>query len=225
VKLVVAVAALLLAPGASAARRVLLGHSEEGRAIVAYELGDPSSRVKELVVGSVHGDEPAGIAVATRIAAAKAPAGVDLWVVPDLNPDGNAAKTRGNADRIDLNRNFPFAWRPLAGIYDSGPRPLSEPESRIAARLVLRLRPRVSIWFHQHLGVVDLSGGDPAVERRFARRSGLPLERLTRYPGSVASWENATVPGSTAFVVELPAGPAPPPLSARLVSASLAATR
>jgi protein MpaA len=34
---------------------------------------------------------------------------------------------------------------------------------------------------------------------------GLPVERLTRYPGSAASWENSVLPGTTAFVVELPA--------------------
>ena len=220
-----ALLAAVAAPGATAARRVLLGRSVDGRPIVALELGDPRSRVSELVVGCIHGNEPAGIAVAERVAAARAPAGVDLWVVPDLNPDGVAADTRGNAHRVDLNRNFPFSWRPLSGIFDSGPRPLSEPESQIAARLIRRLRPHVSIWFHQHLDVVDESGGDVAVERRFAERSGLPLTRLTRYPGSVASWENALLPGSTAFVVELPAGPAAPALSKRLVSAALAATR
>jgi protein MpaA len=219
------VALLVFAPGASAARRVVLGHSEQGRPIVAFELGDPASRVKELVVGCIHGNEPAGIAVVQRLVNAVPPRGVDLWLVPVLNPDGVAADTRGNADGVDLNRNFPFRWRPLFGLYDSGPHSLSEPESSIAARLILRLRPRVSIWFHQHLDVVDESGGSLAVERRFARRTGLPLARLTRYPGSVASWQNATVPGSTAFVVELPAGPASPTLSARLVSATLAATR
>ena len=31
--------------------------------------------------------------------------------------------------------------------------------------------------------------------------------RLARYPGSVVSWQNATLHGTTAFVVELPAGP------------------
>jgi protein MpaA len=222
---VAALVAAVAAPGAGAARRVLLGHSVAGRPIVAFELGDPRSRVRELVVGCIHGNESAGIAVAERLAAAKRPAGVDLWVVPDLNPDGVAADTRGNADGVDLNRNFPFEWRPLSGLFNSGSHALSEPESRIAARLILRLRPRVSIWFHQHLDVVDESGGDVAVERRFAQRTGLPLARLTRYPGSVASWENAQLPGSTAFVVELPAGPASPALSTRLVAAALAATR
>ena len=53
---------------------------------------------------------------------------------------------------------------------------------------------------------MDLSGGDPAIERQFAGLVGLPVRRLERYPGSVVSWENELLPGSTAFVVELPPG-------------------
>ena len=84
---------------------------------------------------------------------------------------------------------------------------LSEPESRTAYGLILRLRPRVTIWFHQPLGLVDESGGSLAIERSYAEDVGLPLRRLPRYHGSAASWQNARLPGSTAFVVELPGGP------------------
>jgi protein MpaA len=68
------------------------------------------------------------------------------------------------------------------------------------------VRPQVTIWFHQPLGLVDLSGGSPRVERKFAHLVGLPALELERYPGSAASWSNARFPGTTAFVVELPPG-------------------
>jgi hypothetical protein len=74
------------------------------------------------------------------------------------------------------------------------------------ARPPRRLRPTVSIWFHQHLDLVDESGGDATVEQQFARRSGLRLARLPREPGSVVGWTNHEVGSGTAFVVELPPG-------------------
>src|SRR5207253_6374914 len=171
------------------------------------------------------GNEPAGIAIAAQLERLRPPPDVDVWIVPDLNPDGVAADTRQNAHGVDLNRNFPFRWRPLGGVFDSGPRPLSEPESRGAYRLILRVRPQISIWFHQHERVVDESGGNPSVERRFARLVGLPLRRLGRYPGSVVGWENHRLPGTTAFVVELPAGALSATAVSRYAAAVLAVAR
>jgi len=193
----------------TARRSVVLGRSVDGRPIVAIETGDFDASRHALVVGCIHGNEPAGIAIADALARDLPPHELDLWIVPVLNPDGVAADTRGNAHGVDLNRNFPYRWRPLGGVYDSGAHPLSEPESRIARRLITRLDPQVSIWFHQHLDVVDESGGDVAVERRFASLSGLRLARLPREPGSVVAWQDHRAPKSTAFVVELPAGALP----------------
>jgi protein MpaA len=187
-------------------RQAVLGHSVDGRPIVAIETGDFDAPERVIVVGCIHGNEPAGIAIADRLAYGSPPSELDLWIVPVLNPDGVAAGTRGNAHGVDLNRNFPWRWERLGGLFDSGPRPLSEPESRIAFRLIRRVRPRVSIWFHQHMDLIDESGGSLVLERRFAALVGLPLVRLTREPGSVVGWENHTLRGTTAFVVELPAG-------------------
>ncbi|MGZ4200787.1 MAG: DUF2817 domain-containing protein [Thermoleophilaceae bacterium] len=190
-------------------RTVVLGRSARGRAIRALVLGDPRQPHPALVVGVIHGDEPAGMAVTDRLRGWRPPPGVAVWIVPDLNPDGVAAGTRQNANGVDLNRNFPYRWRPLGprGTQQyAGSRPLSEPESRIARELILRLRPRLTIWFHQPLGVTDESGGDIRAERRFSALSGLPLRRLTRYPGSVSTWQNVRVRSGTAFVVELPPG-------------------
>ena len=188
---------------------VVLGRSEQGRPIVAWESGDPHAKRRLLVVGCIHGNEPAGIAIADAVTRAHAPTGTDVWVIPDLNPDGVAAGTRQNGRGVDLNRNFPYRWQPLRGFFYAGPRTLSERESRIAYNLIRRVRPTESIWFHQHLDVVDESGGDVRVERRFAHLVGMRTQRLPRYPGSVAGWENLTFPGTTSFVVELPAGPVP----------------
>lgn len=193
----------------SPSRTFKLGESVRGHAIRATEIGYPSAPRKILVVGSLHGDERAGVGVVRELARSAPLEGVDLWLVPNLNPDGAHAHTRQNARGVDLNRNFPHRWRRSGNPFDqqySGRRPLSEPESRIAHDLIERLRPRITLWFHQPLGIVDLSGGDGRIERRFARLAGLPVRRLPRYRGSATSWQNTHQPEGTAFVAELPAG-------------------
>jgi len=159
------------------------------------------------VVGCVHGDEAAGIDLALSALSQAPPTGTELVVVSDTNPDGHAARTRQNAHGVDLNRNFPYQWRLLGHRGDqqyAGPKPLSEPESAAMAALIRQVRPTASVWFHQPVDVVDLSGGTASVERHFASVSGLALRQLSRYPGSAVGWQNVTWPGTTAFVVELP---------------------
>ncbi len=187
-------------------RQVTIGKSVQGRSIEAIETGDPASRVKVVVVGCIHGDEPAGITITRILAERTAPAGVDLWLIPDMNPDGVAAHTRENARGVDLNRNFPWEWqKPARQAWAYTPHgPLSEPESRAVYRLLLKLRPKLVIWYHQALGVVDESGGAIGLERAYSSLVHLPLRRLTRYPGSGTSWVDHHFPGSTSFVVELP---------------------
>src|SRR5262245_15714713 len=220
--LVAMFAALLLAAPA-AARRVLLGRSWQGRPIVAVEVGNPSG-TRVLVVGCIHGNETAGIRIADALEHV-APRDLDLWIVPDLNPDGVAAATRQNAHGVDLNRNFPWRWRPMSGVYASGPRPLSEREARIAHALILRLHPHVTVWFHQHLDMVWASGGDRRIEKVFARVSGLPYHPMPQLAGSAISWQNNTLRGTTAFAAELPAGHADAGQVARYVRAVLAVAR
>ena len=109
---------------------------------------------------------------------------------------------------MDLNRNFPYRWQPQDGVYESGPGPASEPETQAIQRFVERVRPRVTVWYHQALRMVVRSAGDLRLQRLYSRLSGLPLKPL-EYHGTVSSWQNSTFRGDTAFVVELPAGPLP----------------
>jgi protein MpaA len=190
------------AAGAFSARTV------EGRALRVVHVGSARGPAV-LVFGAVHGNESAGIAVAQDLLADAAHVHANVWVVADLNPDGVARGTRQNSRGVDLNRNFPWHWQPAGRPGDfaySGARPLSEPESRFAFELITRLRPSVTIWFHQPLGVVDASGGALRVERRFAMRVGLRVRELPRYRGSATTWQDHRFRAGTAFVVELPPG-------------------
>lgn len=190
--------------------QLILGYSVDGRPIRAYVVGGLGARRSMLVVGCVHGNEPAGEAITARLRNETPPRGVALWLVDEFNPDGCRAHTRQNAHGVDLNRNSPWHWRTLdrpGGLHYSGPAALSEPESRAINRLVLRLRPEVSIWYHQHAALVDdSSGGSLELERRYANLVSLPLRSYGVYPGSITTWQDTTFPSDTAFVVELPAG-------------------
>lgn len=206
---------------------VTVGRSVLGRPIKATVVGDPRAPRAVLVVGCVHGDERAGIAVVRLLRRAAPPAGTALWLVRTFNPDGTAAGTRGNARGVDLNRNAPWAWRPLPrGIFYAGPRPLSEPESRAIHRFVLVHHPAVSVWYHQAARLVDDSGGDRRLERRYARLVGLPFRRLQgSFPGSITRWQDHRFPRDTAFVVELPGGPLPAASARRHARAVLSLAR
>jgi len=196
--------------GAAPLRGEIVGTSLQGRAIRLVRVGDPAAPRKVLVVGCIHGTERAGLPVLKALRETEPPVGVQLLLLDALNPDGCRRGTRGNAHGVDLNRNFPWDWHRLDGVYESGPRPSSEPETRVAEALILRERPDVSIWFHQHLNWVDLQpGSDPELMRRYAAIAGLRAVRTPLLAGTVARWSNHRLPGRSAFVVELPAGALP----------------
>lgn len=192
----------------AAPSRQLFGFSVQHRPLVVYRVGQATGPVRALVIGVIHGDEVAGEPIARMLLTKWQPSyNGALVVVPELNPDGVARHTRQNAHLVDLNRNFPYAWQRIGKPHDqqySGTGPLSEPEATAMAALIRRLRPAITVWFHQPVDVVDLSGGSTAIEQRFAQLLSEPTKRLTTYPGSVTRWQNATFPGTTAFVVELP---------------------
>ena len=183
-----------------------LGHSEDGRPIVAYRVGNPSG-TRVLVFGAIHGNELAGMAIARALEHVHTSA--DLWIVPNLNPDGAARNVRQDGRGVDLNANWSSQWhgggRPW-DVYYPGPRPFSERETRLARDLILRIRPRVTIWYHQHMNVIWAYGPSTLAGRIYARASGERLYHHHWLPGTAANWQNHHLAGSSSFTVELPAG-------------------
>ncbi|MDX6512300.1 MAG: murein peptide amidase, partial [Gaiellaceae bacterium] len=131
--------------------------------------------------------------------------------------------TRLNARGVDLNRNFPSGrsggGRPGDPEYP-GTRPFSEPETRLAAALIARLRPDVTIWYHQPLSLVRAWGRSVHEARRYARLAGLPFRRMPWLAGTAPNWQNHRTAGAS-FVVELPPGPLAPGVAARHAGAVL----
>ena len=148
----------------------------------------------------------------------------DLWLIPNMNPDGCRRGTRQNARGVDLNRNFPSNWARigrLGSLQYSGPKPLSQPETRAVSTFIRRIKPRISIWYHQHQDLVRAWGQSIPVARRYGRLSGMRFQAI-RWPyGTASNWQNHAFPGTSSFVVELPAGTLAPAALARHVRAVL----
>jgi hypothetical protein len=71
---------------------------------------------------------------------------------------------------------------------------------------ILKIKPALTIWYHQPLDVVYGSDPHVAVLKHYARLSGLPYRRLTAPRGAATRWERKRFPHGTHFVVEFPAG-------------------
>ncbi|MEP7054417.1 MAG: DUF2817 domain-containing protein [Actinomycetota bacterium] len=188
---------------------IRIGKSRDGVPLVVLHIGDPG-RPPVLIVGYIHGNETAGLAVEQRLCRTPSSqtASVNLWLLPSLNPDGGRLRRRTNANGVDLNRNFPASWRSLgAPGYSrySGPRAASESETIAMVTLLQRVRPAVGVWFHQSLAVVDDSEGPRGAEAMIAYALRLPERALPDYSGSAVGFENTLVAHS-GFVVELRAG-------------------
>src|ERR1700710_1671451 len=75
----------------------VIGHSVGGRELRVVRVGDPQAPRKILIVGCIHGNERAGLAITAALRRVSPPPGVQLLVLDELNPDGCARRTRGNA--------------------------------------------------------------------------------------------------------------------------------
>ena len=163
----------------------VIGWSVQHRPIELYHVRGPGPRV--LVVGCIHGNECAGVAVVQALL--RTHPREDLWLLPNLNPDGYDVRGRLNAHGVDLNRSFPNG---------------REPETRLAVSLIRRLHPDVTIWLHQAENRVRAWGGSRAVARRYARLAGMRYASVAWPTGAATRWQNTAL-HERSFVVELPA--------------------
>ncbi len=190
--------------------RRVIGHSVLGRPIRAYHLGEPGARWTVVAVGAMHGDEQQSSRPLTHLRDHRPVRGVDLWVVPVLNPDGYQRGSRKNARGVDLNRNFPVRWRDLDGAYESGPRPASEPETRGMMRFLRNVRPDRMVSLHQPFYNVDAKDSkNPRFSRRVAKAMRIPLGNVDCggvCHGTMTQWFNRRTDGAS-ITVELAGDP------------------
>lgn len=113
------------------------GRSVEDREIFAVKLGNGPNRV--LAWSQMHGNESTTTKAlldfiqACQLNPPRWLEGVELLLIPILNPDGAMAYTRFNANKIDLNRDA---------------QKLSEPESHVLRRLFDSFKPHYCLNLH-----------------------------------------------------------------------------
>lgn len=171
-----------------------IGTSVQGRPIRMRSLGHGPRHV--LFIGGIHGDEPEGAYTTAQLPDAFSQAGlgdaVTLTIIEDANPDGRAAGTRGNANGVDVNRNFP-ASNFDAGNPANGSTPLSQPEAVAVVAAIDRTTPNLIIVAHAWAGKQFINFDGPAREiaERFSATSGLKVEASNEFaptPGSLGSY-------------------------------------
>ncbi|XP_024542018.1 carboxypeptidase SOL1 [Selaginella moellendorffii] len=110
------------------ARLNSIGTSVQGRDLWVLELSDMPGQAEAepgfKFVGNMHGDEPVGRELTIRLAdwlcmnykrdamATSIIDNVHLHLLPSMNPDGFANRSRNNANNVDLNRDFPDQFFP-----------------------------------------------------------------------------------------------------------------
>lgn len=185
------------------------GRSVQGRSIEYSIHGTGEQTV--FILGAIHGNEPASAVLVTGLQnyLSENPHLVVLTyrrvvVLPVANPDGLAAGTRGNANGVDLNRNFPAANRINSAEF--GYIASCEPESKAIAKLINKYNPIRIISVHQPFGCVDYDGPGEELAAAVAEICKLPILKLGSMPGSLGSYagEMLNIPIIT---LELPNGP------------------
>lgn len=179
-------------------------------AIIGDEMGSAI-----VVVGSIQGDQTNTLDLTNSLInhfdqnTKHVPGDVAFYFIPSLNPDGNASKSRFNANEVDLNRNWDTSdWRSKAVVpgYPNGKHgaggssPFSEPETRALRDFLLSLvsqRRNVCVVVlhssvHRTQGEV-YPGGDDAIDiaSQYASAAGYDVERAwAEYTtsGEIVTW-------------------------------------
>lgn len=189
------------------------GRSVRDTPLLVYRRGVPDG-VSVLVVGAIHGDEDAGVAVVDLLKTLQLSPKIDLWLVPTMNPDGQVDRTRQNANGVDLNRNFPIRWGKSGDLgywQYAGPSAASEPEIQAMVRLGNLIKPQIVFWYHQdYFRIAPGVGRAGEIRARYASLVQLPLLEIFggTYSGTGAIWSRS-IQGPNGFSLTVEFGPSP----------------
>ncbi|XP_052296673.1 carboxypeptidase SOL1 isoform X7 [Citrus sinensis] len=155
-------------------------------------------------IGNVHGDEPVGRELLILLAnwicdnhvkdslARLIVENMHLHILPSMNPDGYALKRRGNANNIDLNRDFPDQFFPMNNDEEA-----CQPETRAIMSWVRQIHFTASASLHGGALVANYPWDGTQDKRRYYY--GCPDDEAFQFLASVYSRSHYNMSLSTEF--------------------------
>ena len=205
---------------------LVIGHSVEGRPLEVFRFGKGPRDL--MIVAGIHGGyEWNTIALADELIEYlyfhpdQIPPLLSIHILRSLNPDGAILKGnpwgRGNAHRVDLNRNWDSSWSldvPKPNCWDlvpltAGPHPGSEPETQALLQYFLDADIEALISYHS-AGLGIFAGGKPSTAESLSLAEAVaevsdypypPIDIGCEYTGTMTDW--AADNGIAAIDVEL----------------------
>ncbi|WP_290764752.1 murein tripeptide amidase MpaA [Fibrobacter sp. UBA4297] len=175
------------------------GRSVLGAPLLYYPC---KNECKLLVMAGIHGEESETTFLLSRVLRAFDESFDSVAFILCANPDGVALGTRGNANGVDLNRNFKtqnfstekvgsrsILEAPRDTLLSPGAFAESEPETQTLVALIEKLKPASVLAMHAPMGCVDAPQKTTLVEG-VMEAFNLPWLPDIGYktPGSFGTW-------------------------------------
>lgn len=200
------------------ARLFSIGRSKQGRELwvmkISHRVESDDARPEFKYVANMHGNEIVGREMMVRLirdllendardpAIARLLEATQIYIMPSMNPDGAAARRRGNADWVDLNRDFPD----FTEARDKGNSPQGRaPETQAMMAWQASRHFALSANFHGGAQVVNYPWdaiADAHPQDALVKALSLEYARNAPYIGSSTVFENGITNGFDWYVVK-----------------------